>query len=160
MFFYSFKFKRVVLFGNFVVAFSTGLAFVFAGSVVENIAEALIPALFAFLINFGREIMKDIEDMEGDLKCGVRTFPMVCGVKRAVAVINFVFAVLILFTFVPYFLNIYSWRYLAVVSLGVDTVLIFVMLSLLKDISRENLKRLSNILKFDMIVGLVAIYIG
>ena len=56
--------------GNITVAFLTGLVFIFGGVVVENPSAAIVPAVFAFLINLIREIVKDIEDVEGDNKAG------------------------------------------------------------------------------------------
>lgn len=159
IFLYSYKLKGVPLVGNFTVAFMTGLAFVFAGSVVGNFRDSIFPFVFAFLINFGREIVKDIEDIEGDSKAGIRTFPIVNGVERAVFISVLVFIVLILATFVPYFVGIYNHFY-ALIILGVDVGLIFVIISLIKDKSRQNLNRLSNILKFEMLIGLFAIYFG
>ncbi len=159
IFLYSYVLKKIPLVGNFTVAFITGLAFIFAGSVVGNFKGALFPFLFAFMINFGREIIKDIEDMEGDLKSGVRTFPIVRGVNWAVAVSVSVFLVLIFATIVPYFIGVYNHYYILIVSI-VDVGLIFVIFSLISDRSRRNLNRLSNILKFEMLIGLFAIYFG
>ncbi|MEN3038249.1 MAG: geranylgeranylglycerol-phosphate geranylgeranyltransferase [Candidatus Kryptonium sp.] len=159
IFLYSYKLKGVPLVGNFTVAFMTGLAFVFAGSVVGNFKDSVFPFVFAFLINFGREIVKDIEDMEGDRKAGIKTFPIVNGVEKSVFISVVVFVVLILSTFVPYFVGIYN-RFYALIILCVDVGLIFVVISLIKDKSKRNLNRLSNILKFEMLVGLFAIYFG
>lgn len=159
IFLYSYILKRVPLVGNFTVAFITGLAFIFAGSVVGNFKDALFPFLFAFMINFGREIIKDIEDIEGDLKSGVKTFPIVHGVNQAVAVSASVFFVLIFATVIPYLVGIYNHVYFLIV-LVVDAGLIFVIFSLIKDKSKRNLNRLSNILKFEMLIGLFAIYFG
>lgn len=159
IFLYSYRLKRIPLVGNFTVAFITGLAFIFAGSVVENFKDALFPFLFAFMINFGREIIKDIEDMEGDLSSGVKTFPIVYGVDWAVAVSVFVFFALIFTTAIPYLAGVYNHYYVLIISV-VDVGLVFVIFSLIKDRSRRNLNRLSNILKFEMLVGLFAIYFG
>ncbi len=159
IFLYSYKLKRIPLLGNFTVAFLTGLAFVFAGSVVGNFKEPLFPFIFAFMINFGREVLKDIEDIEGDLKAGVRTFPIVYGVKWAVWVSVFIFVVLIFVTIVPYLAGIYNHFY-ALIVLLVDAGLVFVIFSLIRDSSKYNLNRLSNILKFEMLIGLSAIYFG
>ena len=39
-------------------------------------------AIFAFIINFIREIVKDLQDFEGDLSQGMNTLPITFGVKR------------------------------------------------------------------------------
>ena len=159
LFMYSFRLKFIPLVGNFTIAFMTGLAFIFAGSVAGNFKSALIPASFAFLINLGREIIKDIEDIEGDMKCGIKTLPIVSGTRMAVLITNLSLITLILVTPIPYLLKFYNLYYLLTV-IAVDIVLIYVILSLMTNISKRNLNRLSNILKFEMIAGLFAIYIG
>jgi geranylgeranylglycerol-phosphate geranylgeranyltransferase len=159
LFLYSFRLKFIPLVGNLTIAFMTGLAFIFAGSVAGNFKDSLIPASFAFLINLGREIMKDIEDMDGDMRCGVRTFPIVSGIERAILMINLTLALLILITPLPYLLKFYNFYYLITV-IFVDLILIYVILSLLRDRTKRNLNRLSNVLKFEMVAGLFAIYIG
>lgn len=55
LFFYSKNLKRVPLIGNITVAFFTGLAFVFGGVAATNPLSAIIPAIFAFLVNLIRK---------------------------------------------------------------------------------------------------------
>ena len=82
LFFYSKYLKSILLVGNMTVAFLTGLVFIFGGVVVENPTAAIVPAIFAFLINLIREIVKDIEDVEGDYKADLVTFPIKFGVQK------------------------------------------------------------------------------
>lgn len=159
IFLYSFRLKRLPLFGNFIVAFLTGLAFIFAGSIAKNIKEAIIPMVFALLINLAREIIKDIEDIEGDMKAGLNTFPIKAGIKKSIMLSSFILAILILLTPLPYMLGFYNKHFILIVS-AVDLGLIYVVISLFKDQTKINLNRLSNILKFEMILGLLAIYFG
>ncbi|HLP17364.1 MAG TPA: geranylgeranylglycerol-phosphate geranylgeranyltransferase, partial [Bacteroidota bacterium] len=63
---YSAVLKRTVLAGNLAVGVMTGLTFIYGGAAVGGIDRALLPALFALLMNLGREIIKDMEDVEGD----------------------------------------------------------------------------------------------
>jgi geranylgeranylglycerol-phosphate geranylgeranyltransferase len=67
--------------GNLVIAVLTGLVFLFGGSVVGNIEGNLVIAAMAALVNVGREIAKDIEDMSSDV--GRTTLPMKIGVRNA-----------------------------------------------------------------------------
>ena len=83
LFIYSYKFKSIILLGNLTVAILTGLTFIYGGMSVNNISFAIIPALFALLINFIREIVKDMEDVEGDIKNGIETFPYKFGFSFA-----------------------------------------------------------------------------
>ena len=81
--------KRIILLGNFIVAFLTGLAFIYGGIAVNNFKYAVIPAIFAFLINFIREIVKDMEDIEGDKSAGIFSFPYLYGFKRSKRMITY-----------------------------------------------------------------------
>ena len=66
-----------------IIALLTGLAFIYGGFAVGNPVAAIVPAVFAFLINLIREIVKDIQDIEGDTKAGVITFPIKFGFKKS-----------------------------------------------------------------------------
>jgi len=82
LFLYSKYLKRIPLLGNVTVAFLTGLVFIFGGVVVSNPGAAIVPAVFAFLINLIRELVKDMEDIEGDKIAGVITFPIKYSLKK------------------------------------------------------------------------------
>ena len=68
LYFYSARLKRTVLIGNLVIGLMTGMAFIYGGVVVGRMERAVVPAIFAFLVNLARELLKDVEDMEGDRK--------------------------------------------------------------------------------------------
>ena len=44
-------------------------------------------ALFAFFINFIREIVKDLQDINGDKKGGINTLPIALGRKRTISIV-------------------------------------------------------------------------
>ncbi|OGC75880.1 MAG: hypothetical protein A2145_07115 [candidate division Zixibacteria bacterium RBG_16_40_9] len=157
LFFYSFKLKKTFMLGNILVSFWISLAFIYGGLVFPKVSLSLIPAHLAFFFHWGREIVKDLQDREGDQTFWARTVPIYWGIKKTMVLVTAIFGSLILLSGVPYFLKIFNWRYLILVILGVDLVLIYVIISLWKDWSKENLARLSGILKLDMLMGLLAI---
>ncbi len=157
---YSKVFKGTPLFGNIIVGALTGLAFMYGGAVVGNMEKAFIPALFAFLINVGREIIKDMEDVEGDSRNGAVTFPVKYGSTPAAAVATVFLLLVIASTVIPFQQGIYGLHYFIAVNIGVNAVLLFVIVSLWRDRSVKNLNRLSTIVKWDMLVGLAAIFLG
>lgn len=160
LFLYSLRLKKIPLLGNFTVAFLTGMAFIFGGIAVNNIYYAVIPAVFAFLINFIREMIKDMEDIEGDSKNGIKTFSFVYGFSSTKKIILFLTIALIASTFYPYLIHEYKIEYFIIIIVVVNPLLIFVLRSIYKNDSRENLNNLSFILKLEMIFGLTAIYFG
>jgi len=98
---YSNKLKREPFIGNLTVAFLTGLS-IYLMAIQYQKAELLILtyAIFAFFLNLIREIIKDIEDRQGDRKHGCRTLPIVIGFRKTKTVIfliaiGFVCAILV-----------------------------------------------------------------
>ena len=156
---YAFWLKRTVFVGNLVVSGLTGVTFMSGGVAIDSVHGTLVPAIFAFLFTAAREIIKDIEDTEGDMKNSVRTLAIL---NRRLAVrtaLGFM-ALVVLFSPVPYLFGWYSWHYLFVVVLGVDLVLIGLAVQLLRDTSRESCASIQRWMKWDIFVGLGAIYLG
>ncbi len=97
---YSNLLKRLPLIGNLTVALLTGLSLWMIGYYYQQ-SELLVLtyAIFAFFINLIREIIKDIEDRQGDRKHGCRTLPIVLGfrnTKKIIFAIAFIFVCAIL----------------------------------------------------------------
>lgn len=95
LWFYSYSYKRQLLIGNLVISVLSALV-VFLPAYYEAMAEKNVYqqisinffyvnafTAFAFLTTFSREIIKDMEDMEGDKSVGCRTFPIVAGIVPA-----------------------------------------------------------------------------
>jgi geranylgeranylglycerol-phosphate geranylgeranyltransferase len=158
--FYSYTLKKMPLIGNLAVSLVSALAFVYGGILTTDFRIALVPAGLAFLFHLGREIIKDMEDQEGDKEFGVRSFPLVFGNKNSLILLTLIFSFLILFTIFPFIYKVFSLYYFLVVVFCVDLVLVWVMVSLWKNSSKENLNKASQILKIDMLFGLLAIFLG
>lgn len=160
LFFYSYKLKKIPLIGNFVIAILTALAFIFGGTVVNNISNVIIPALFAFLINLIREIVKDMEDVLGDEKENVLTFPLRYGLKKTKIIISILTILLIFSTLIIFIFNIYKIEFFIFVMLIVNPLMIYILKSIYNDNSIKNLSRVSSLLKLNMVFGLIAIILG
>ena len=78
---YEMVLKQRGFVGNLTIGALTGMVFLFGGAVVDNPADVAVFAIMAFLATTGREIAKDIEDMEGDE--GRSTLPMRIGERNA-----------------------------------------------------------------------------
>ncbi len=159
LYFYSFRLKRTILWGNLTVSLSTALAFVYGGLAVGHLQETFFPATFAFLFHFGREVLKDIQDMKGDRQAGAVTYPLKYGISRSIKLMTVIFILLVFLTAIPYILSIYSFYYFLIICLGIYPVLLFVLYKAKKDHEAKTLGYLSNLLKADMIIGLLAIYV-
>ena len=67
--------------GNVTIAVLTGMVFLLGGSIVGHMENCIAVGTMAGLVTVGREITKDIEDMEGDE--GRHTLPMAIGKRNA-----------------------------------------------------------------------------
>lgn len=81
---YEFRLKAVGLPGNLAIGLLTGAPFAFGALATGAVGSSvLLLALLATLATLGREIIKDVEDMDGDV--GRRTLPMRIGAPGALA---------------------------------------------------------------------------
>ena len=99
LYLYAYTLKTTPLIGNLAVGFMTGFGFVFGGFTLNNpniIMISLYLGFFAFVMTTAREIVKDIEDIEGDKADGARTLPILIGEKKpamiAIAVLIFLYS--------------------------------------------------------------------
>jgi len=160
LFVYSVYLKKIPLVGNIVVALITGLAFIYGGFTANDPHTAVIPAVFAFLINLIREIVKDIQDYEGDKTAGVITFPIKFGFQKSKILILIITFSLVLFTLFPFITEFYKIEYFLVVMIFVNPLLIFCLKFLFDPKKENNLSVVSNMLKLNMVLGLISIYLG
>ena len=113
-------------------------------------------ACFAFLISFAREIIKDLQDVEGDRASGCRTLPVVIGINKsrilAVLVILITMFCLAYFQFILIGNNISvaAWYLCLVQALLISTVVV----ALFKKPSRKIFGIVSTLLKIAMITGI------
>ena len=157
---YNLKLKQLPLVGNIVIALILGLTFVFSGAVFGNIKPMIIPCFLAFGLTLVRELVKDIEDMEGDHLAGLTTFPIIAGFNRA-GKLTALFAVIIAVgALAPYMMGIYSFWYLVFLVLGVETPLVTLVVLFMKSPEKLNFSLASKTLKISTILGIIAIYCG
>lgn len=83
LYLYAASLKRSGFPGNLIVALLASIPFIFGGFVTQSYTTLIFPASFAFLINLGRELIKDIEDVHGDSTENVQSIALKYGVKPA-----------------------------------------------------------------------------
>lgn len=93
--YYAAKLKSTPFFGNLAVAYLSASIFLFGGALagVTGLYHMLPVAAITLLAMLARELLKDAEDVEGDLAGGAQTLPIRIGVN-ATARLAFIFAVL------------------------------------------------------------------
>ena len=112
---YTKLFKGLPGVGNAVVSTLVGSTFLFGGAAVGRIDVVLVLFLLAALATFSRELVKDVEDVEGDREEGLRTVPIVYGDRSALLLGTGSLLVAIAASPLPYLLGTFGVAYLLVV---------------------------------------------
>jgi 4-hydroxybenzoate polyprenyltransferase len=176
LWFYSTDFKKQFFIGNFVVALLTALVPIvvviyelpWQRKFYDNLMEIYnlnfgstfyfvgTFALFAFLTNLVREIIKDIEDAFGDEATGCRTMPIVLGIDKTKYVIYFILGLTVLLLSNIVYAN-YTPRDI-LPTLYIVFLVILPLVSLFYFVFKAQLKKefsfISRILKVVMVIGL------
>ena len=86
LYFYSSDLKGTTLWGNLLVSLMNGVVVFFSAQGVDEKFNGYFAeyAFLAFLITLAREVVKDIEDMEGDKSRDYETFPIIYGARKSV----------------------------------------------------------------------------
>ncbi len=175
---YSYSLQNKILIGNIAVGYLVGSTFLFGGAAMGNILLPGLLMLLAMFSTISREIVKDLEDLEGDRKSFLRrlatkTKEMIgdrFGIndkegelkvtkKRAktMAIVSMAFAILV--SPLPYIYGILGLSYL-VVLIPTVIVLIASMVMIVKASTRKQLHVVSRVIKIGMNLGLLAFVIG
>jgi geranylgeranylglycerol-phosphate geranylgeranyltransferase len=153
--------KRSGLPGNFLVSICVAIPLVY-GSIVATDAVQLnvwLFALIAFLSSTGREITKGIVDVEGDRSRSVKTLAVRFGDKKAAITAAAFYLLAVLLTPVPWFLNLVSIWFVPLVVFT-DLGLVASSVLLLKDYSRDNARKIKNMVLYWLALGLLAFIAG
>ncbi len=154
--FYSHKLKKVPFLGNFVSA-TLAIAPFFAVFVYYKNFDTVIfvHALFLFLLILAREMIKDLENMAGDMAQNYKTIPILYGAKFSKTCIS----ILIGLTLLPAFLLIeyFDVGYMYLYFIGCIFFLLGFLILLVKSNSKKHYVWLHNILKLIIILGVFSI---
>lgn len=149
--------KRTLLVGNFVVASVSGLTFLYGGFIGSVAYMALAPAVLASLFHLGREFFKVAEDRVGDTAIGANTIAVRYGEAFAVRVAAIPLFILISVSTLPYYWSWFGIRYLVIVVVAVDAVLLSVIVLAWRSPDSVMAGKLARVLKWDMLAGLFAL---
>jgi len=169
---YASYLKQMFLIGNIVVSALVALSIIIVG--VFELIPAITPqnqgiqlaffrillnyALFAFAINFVREIIKDIEDIDGDTKSGMQTLPIVIGKETALKV-TFVLSFIPL-GLVIYYVNSNLYKQIVAVIyflIFIIAPLIYTSILIFNAKTKKDFHTISNLLKLVMFFGMLSI---
>lgn len=177
LWFYSSRYKRMVLVGNIVVAFvaATGVFVVwfFELNTLINQAQLFIDAsrlmptitglvfayaLFASISSILRELIKDIEDQQGDQRCGCRTFPVVYGISvaknLALGLAVILLSMIGFWQYILYFREMHTAMGVLFVS---DAIGLIVIARLFTATSKTHFRQAATFVKLLMLTGILSI---
>ena len=172
---YSTTYKKQLFVGNLVVSVCTALIPLQVGlfeyltlareygyeMLLHNLS--LMPimywmagfAFFAFIINLIREIVKDMEDLEGDNYYGCNTIPLHYGIKIAKIISISLIIITIAAVFMVYQLYIHDFVTLLYISIFIILPLIIAAILTARADEAKDYHRISTILKIAMLTGVL-----
>ena len=156
---YSRRLKGVPFVGNVVAASVAATPFLMGGFSQSRYLLSLVPCVLAFFIHLARELVKDVEDVEGDAAAGVRTLAVRKGPAASYAAARAVLVVVIGLAALPFAHRVYGWGYAAVVRL-LDAALVWLMATMERNAVSRGIRRPSSALKAVMAAGLLAFVLG
>lgn len=175
LWFYSTSFSKEPLLGNVIIAILVGLVPLIVAiyellplnfmykHILNNMYVSfegmlfwsLGYSLFAFLLTLIREMVKDIEDLEGDAAYGRNTLPIAFGISTAKYITASIFVVTIgalVFVLFAYLHTGYAQLYMAI---GILLPLVVTLILFLISSSAQAYHRVSSYLKIIMLLGLL-----
>jgi 4-hydroxybenzoate polyprenyltransferase len=177
LWFYSTTFKRKLLIGNLLISLLTAwviLVLYLCEIRFTELQDAnynrILSRLFKFSIVYGgfafissliREVVKDIEDMEGDARYGCRTMPLLWGVNVAKVFAATWLAVLTgaLIVLETYVLQRTGWLLVIYSVLLLDLPLVWILRKLYKARMKPDYHLLSGVMKAVMLAGILSMLI-
>jgi geranylgeranylglycerol-phosphate geranylgeranyltransferase len=150
---YDLKVKKNKAVGNLFIGFQTVLAFLFGGIIVNNLSPVAFMATASFLAITAREVVKDVEDIKGDVD--KVSLPKIIGVKKANILALTLISISISTSVLAYYpLNVLGLGYFIAV-LFADALFIYSMPLLFKN---PNAAR--RMWKYAMMIALIAFIVG
>ena len=147
MFSYELVTKKRGFIGNITIALMCGMVFLLAGALVGDWTANIAVGGMAALVTVGREISKDIEDMESDV--GRKTLPMAIGVRNASIVASIFYIAGPVLSWYPIYQDPNNYLYYSVIL--ADVVFFYCAYVVFKDPEKAQKKA-----KIGMLFGLLA----
>lgn len=151
---YSYILKGLPIVGNIMVAILSALPLIIIAYFFEySYKIILIYSFFAFGISLIREIVKDMEDFEGDKTLGLKTIPILIGIEKSkLAAKLFLVVFILIFVYLIYSISSNYIYFIAIFC----PLFLWVFIRLQKAKIKSDFTYLSNFLKFIMLFGVIS----
>jgi 4-hydroxybenzoate polyprenyltransferase len=154
--YYSHRIKKILFFGNLTSAILSVLPFFAILLYYKNFYEVIFGhAVFLFLLLLIREMIKDLENIKGDLANDYKTIPIIYGEVVSKKIITF----LTILTIIPVYvlIEIFDVGYMDIYFYSCLIILIFFLQYLWKSNTKQQFILLHNVLKFLIVAGVFSI---
>ncbi|MFC4738773.1 geranylgeranylglycerol-phosphate geranylgeranyltransferase [Flavobacterium ponti] len=154
--FYSHKLKKYPIIGNITASVLAILPFFAILLYYKNFYHVIFAhAVFLYLLILIRELIKDLENIQGDLAANYKTIPVLFGEKIAKNIIS----VLTISTVIPvyYLVDVFNVGYMDIYFYVSLLVLLFFLIKLGKSKTKPEYLKLHFLLKFIIVAGVFCI---
>jgi 4-hydroxybenzoate polyprenyltransferase len=154
--YYSHRIKKIPIIGNLTSAFLAILPFFAILLYYKNLYEVIFGhATFLYLLLLIREMIKDLENIKGDLANDYKTIPILYGEEISKKIIT----ALTLATIIPVYvlIEIFDVGYMDIYFYSCLIILIFFLIYLWKSNTKNQYLLLHNVLKFLIVSGVFCI---
>ncbi len=160
LFLYARFFKREFIIGNILVAYASASCFLYGGIANGNIHNSLIIGYFAFFYTLLREIVKDLEDKDGDRESGASTVAIKWDKRKVVNLCLLPVSAIIVFTAYLYLKqNLTNSLFILLMFFVILPLLVFYQVLASHDkIIIYN--KISQLMKLDMFILLIIFSLG
>ncbi len=157
LYYYSKTLKSIPFIGNLTIAMLTTLTLLLLlytkPPIFDMRRNIVLFSLFAFFTNLIREIVKDLEDIDGDYAAKLNTLPIVIGTKRTLLICKIITAILISYIMCILFLTPkISFKLFLVTIILAPVLYIFYLISIAK--LKTDYSKISMLLKMIMAFSL------
>jgi len=160
LFWYAYRLRHVALLGNIVVAFLSALTFIFAAQAFGDIKLGYVPFVFTFIISVIREIIKDLEDLDGDGAYDSKTLPVTIGETPTRIIAAIMILLFVPFVPFPYIMGLYGKWFFFFGLVGVVFPMVTIMVQLFQVKRIINYHQIAVALKVVMFIGLATVFVG
>ncbi len=162
LFLYAWQLKRTTVIGNLVIAALTAAVLYYAAVIYQLTFPLVWTIVFAFEITFLREVVKDIEDIRGDLRFHLNTLPIRIGIKSTKKVLYVATLMMIGTCYIPFWqeliLNdVVNWPYIIASVVLVQLPLLYFLYLLIQASNPKDFHRQSQLLKALIFSGMASI---
>ena len=171
LYFYAYYFKRTAGVGNLIITILVCIPLLYGGTITGQYHQTVYPILVASTLMLGREIIKDVEDVEGDKEGSskdekkITTLPMIFGVKKTALLGQAILVLFLLFSPVAFLtpdITIFQSWFLLLCIIVVD-ILVFKSIINLRGSEAEliqNATKSKKLMKMSMAIGLLGLLLA